>query len=36
MIVVLVVLAALTLWGAAATAVTVHNDGYRAVPTRRY
>jgi hypothetical protein len=34
MTVLLVVLAALSLWGVGATAVAVHNDGYRAVPTR--
>jgi hypothetical protein len=33
--VLLVVLAALTVWGAAATAVAVRSDGYGAVPTRR-
>jgi len=36
MTVLLVILAALTLWGVAATAVAVHNDGYGAVPTRRF
>lgn len=35
MTVLLVVLAALSLWGVAATAVAVRSDGYRTVPTRR-
>jgi hypothetical protein len=35
MTVLLVVLAALSLWGVGATAVAVRTDGYRAVPDRR-
>jgi hypothetical protein len=35
MTVLLLVLAALSVWGVAATVVAVHNDGYRAAPTRR-
>jgi hypothetical protein len=34
MIVLLVILAALSVWGVAATAVAVRNDGYRAIPTK--
>jgi hypothetical protein len=33
--IVLVVLAALGVWGVVGTAVTVRADGYRPVPTRR-
>lgn len=36
MIVLLVVLGALSVFGIAATGVVVRNDGYRAVPTRRF
>ena len=36
MIVLLIVLAALTIWGAAATVVAVRTDGYHAVPTRTF
>jgi hypothetical protein len=35
MTVLLVLLAALTLWGAGATVNAVRNDGYGAVPTRK-
>jgi hypothetical protein len=34
MTVLLVILAALSAWGIAATAVAVRNDGYRALPNR--
>jgi hypothetical protein len=34
MTVLLVLLAALSVWGVVATAVAVRNDGYRRVPTR--
>ena len=36
MTVLLVVLAALSVFGAGATVHAVHTDGYRAVPTRRF
>jgi hypothetical protein len=35
MIVLLVLLAALSIWGIGATAVAVATDGYRSVPTKR-
>ena len=35
MTVLLVLIAALSAWGVIASAVAVHNDGYRAVPTKR-
>lgn len=34
MTVLLVILAAVSVWGVAATAVAVRNDGYRRIPTR--
>ena len=34
MTVLLVILAALSLWGVIATAVAIHTDGYRAVRTK--
>ncbi len=34
MIVLLVIVAALSAWGIVSTAIAVHNDGYRAMPTR--
>ena len=36
MTVLLVVLAVFSLWGVAATAIAVRNDGYGAVPTRKF
>lgn len=36
MTVLLVLLAALSVWGVAATAVAVRTDGYRRIPTRSH